>query len=464
MSELAEELRGIVGPANCIDDPELAASYEVDWTRRFSGRARLVIRPADTAEVAAVVRACARHRAPIVAQGGNTGLVGGGVPRAGEIVLSLLRLREVDPPEASSGLLRAGAGATLAAAQAAAAGAGLEVGIDLAARESATLGGMVATNAGGIHVLRHGSMRARLAGLEAVLADGSVISRMTGAAKDNVGYDLVSLLAGSEGTLAIVTAVLLRLVPAPAHRVTALLALAPDGAAGPASREAAGMRSAVALVGELRRRLPGLEAAEVMLPDGMELVRSHARLPAPPGADAAAWLLIEVGDATDPLERVAEALEGHDTITDSAVATDEPLRGQLWAYRERHTEAISSLGVPHKLDVSLPLGALASFTADLPGAILPVCPEATIVCFGHVGDGNMHVNVIGPGPDDEAVDDAVLALTLAHGGSISAEHGVGVAKRSWVRRARGDEDLAAMLAVKRALDPAGLLNPGVIFP
>jgi len=456
---LGRELTAIVGEAHCLLEPELTAPYCTDWTGRFRGKTTGVVRPADTAEVAAVLTACGRVGQPVVPQGGNTGLVGGGVPRDGELVLSLRRLHSLAEPDGEAGVLQAGAGTTLAAAQAAAAAAGFELGIDLAARDSATLGGMVATNAGGIHVLRHGPMRARLAGVEAVSADGQIVRRMDGLVKDNVGYDLTGLLVGSEGTLAVVTEVLLRLVPTPERRITALV-----GLAGATEHEGQpGVAAAVTVTAALRRHLPGLEAAELILPAGMELVCRHAGLPRPPAPEAAAWLVIEVADSRDPTEEMAAALE-HPLVLDAAVADSEGPRSRLWAYRERHTEAISSLGVPHKLDVAFPLGRLAAFAAALEVELARAAPpESHLICFGHVGDGNLHVNLVGPAPEDTRLDDLVLRLTLAHGGSISAEHGIGQAKRAWLHQARSAADVAWMQRVKGAFDPDGLLNPGVLF-
>src|SRR3954470_22752710 len=242
---LPDSLRDAVGAQHVLVDGDLKKSYETDWTGRFTGSACAVVRPASTDEVVAVVRACAASGAAIVTQGGNTGLVGGGVPAGGEVLLSLLRLSELGDVDVAAAQVTVGAGATLSAVQGHARRLGLDVGVDLAARDSATIGGLVATNAGGLHVLRHGSMRAQVAGAEAVLADGTVVSRLAGLAKDNTGYDLVSLLCGSEGTLGIVTKVRLRLVPQLPHRAVALVAL-PSAAA------------AVALLPGLRRDLPDL--------------------------------------------------------------------------------------------------------------------------------------------------------------------------------------------------------------
>jgi FAD/FMN-containing dehydrogenase len=221
--ELLATLRAAVGERHCLTDPDLRASYETDWTRRFSGSALAVVRPGSTDEVAAVLRACASADVGVVPQGGNTGMVGGSVPRGGEVVVSLLRLDAIEPLDADAGEVTVGAGATLAAVQAAAGAGGWEVGVDLGARDTATIGGMVATNAGGVNVLRHGTMRDQLIGFEAVLADGSVISRLPGMPKDNTGYDLGGLLAGSEGTLAVITRIRLRLVPRLAHRAVGVI-------------------------------------------------------------------------------------------------------------------------------------------------------------------------------------------------------------------------------------------------
>jgi len=456
-------LRAAVGEGHLLTDPDLTASYERDWTGRYGGPAAAVVRPGTTDEVAAVLRVLSAESVAVVPQGGNTGLVGGGVPRAGEVVLSLRRLRgdvHVDPEDR---LLEAGAGTTLAEAQQAAREVGLEVGLDLAARDAATLGGMVATNAGGVRVVRHGPLRRRLAGLEAVLADGTVVDRRGGLLKDNVGYDLPGLFAGSEGTLAVVTRVLLRLEPLPASRVAAFVALrAPEALGTPG----AGRATATALqVGREILRLGGIEVLEVVYPPGVRLVCEHAGLPAPPDPGADAWLLVEAtGDDEVTTARLGALLDAHPLVSATAVALDAPGRAALFAYRERHTEAIARLGVAHKLDVAVPLSRLARLAAEVVDAVAARWPDAATVLFGHLGDGNLHVNVVGPPPDDDEVDALVLGIVLAHGGSVSAEHGVGVARLPFVSRARHPGDLAAMRAVKRALDPRGVLNPGVLIP
>jgi len=450
--DLIERLRGIVGNSHCLTDATLRAGYETDWTRRFNGEALAVVRPGSADEVGAVLRACAEARVGVVPQGGNTGLVGGSVPRGGEVVLSMLRVSGIADLDAEAGEVTVGAGATLASVQAAAESAGWAVGVDLGARDSASIGGMVATNAGGANVLRHGPMRQQLLGFEAVRADGSVLLRLPGMPKDNTGYDLAGLLAGSEGTLAVLTRVRLRLVPRLAQRAVAVVGFADA-------------TTAVGAATQLRRELGSALALELFTDDGLVLVMRHARV-APPFAERRpVYLLVEVGsDVADPTDDLVVALDALGTdAAAAAVATDPGGRHRLWQLRERHTEAVNAEGVPHKLDVSVPLARYAELIERAPGVVTAVDRDARTFSYGHVGDGNVHVNILGPAPDDEAVDDAVLGLVLELGGSVSAEHGIGVAKVEWLVRDRGETTVAAMRAIKDAWDPAGILNPGVLF-
>ncbi|MGH9136800.1 MAG: FAD-binding oxidoreductase [Acidimicrobiales bacterium] len=448
----AGALRRIVGDAHVLDDASVTASYAVDWTGRWRGSTPLVVRPASTAEVAAVVAACAEHGMAVVPQGGNTGLVGGGVPLAGEVVLSLRRLSQVGPVDPVAAQVTVGAGATLAALQAAARDAGWAYGVDLAARDSATVGGTIATNAGGHRVVRYGDTRAQVLGVEAVLADGSVIAHLGGLLKDNTGYHLASLLCGSEGTLGVVTAARVRLVPRYDERVVALLGLP-------------SVEAIVHAVSALRRAVPSLEAAETFLDDGLRLVCDVEDLPRPFEAAHAAYLLVECADHLDPTDQLAAAVDALDLGLggDAAVAGpgDAGRQAALWRYREAHTEAINTLGPPHKLDVTVPLATLARFASDVPGC---VPAGATVWLFGHVGDGNLHVNVTGVDPDDDDVDRAVLELVASHGGSISAEHGIGTAKRQFLHLARSPEEIETFRRIKHALDPANILNPNVLLP
>lgn len=448
--ELRSRLLAACGPGHLLDDPDLRASYETDWTRRFTGPAAFVARPPDTAGVAAVVAACRQFGVPLVPQGGNTGLVGGSIPRAGEAVLSLRRLDRIEDFDPVAGEVTAGAGVTLQALQEFVRSHGWDVGVDLASRASATIGGMVATNAGGVRVIRYGPMRHQVIGIEAVLADGAILARLPGLLKDNSGYDLPGLLAGSEGTLAVVTRVRLRLIPARPARAVALLGLP-------------SLAAALELLRAVRRQAPGLEAAEVFFPEGLELVRRHAGLPPPFPRPHACYLLVECAGANDPAPALAAALESAADPDATLLAVSRPERDRLWAYRERHTEAISAEGIPHKLDVTLPAARLADFESLVRARLAETSPRVRPVLFGHAGDGNLHVNILGADPDDESPDDAVLRLVASLGGSISAEHGIGIAKKRWLNLTRSPADIQAMRAIKRALDPAGILNPGVIF-
>jgi FAD/FMN-containing dehydrogenase len=450
-SALVAALAEIVGPRHCLTDPDLRASYETDWTRRWSGTALAVVRPASTEEVADVLRACTDAGVGVVPQGGNTGLVGGSVPRATEVVISLRRLDRIEDVDADAGEMTVGAGVTLAAAQSAARDAGWEVGVDFGARDAATIGGMVATNAGGVNVLRHGPMRRQVGGFEAVLADGSALSRLPGMPKDNTGYDLAGLLAGSEGTLAVVTRIRLRLVPRLLRRAVGVIGL--NSAA-----------DAVAAAGRIRREMASLTALELFTDDGLELVMRHASVAPPFPARLPVYLLIEAGSGEeDPIEDLASALDAIGAGEAAAVAGDAAGRHRLWQLRERHSEAMNAEGVPHKLDVSVPLARYAELVESAPDAVRAADPTARTIVYGHLADGNLHVNVLGPAPDDEACDAAVFELVLKLGGSVSAEHGIGVAKVDWLVRDRGEEAVAAMRAIKRAWDPAATLNPGVIF-
>jgi FAD/FMN-containing dehydrogenase len=455
LPSLLDALRAAVGPARVLTDPDLRATYETDWSRRWHGEAVAVVRPGSTEEVSAVLRACASAGAAVVPQGGNTGLVGGSVPRARgrrpQILLSTLRLRDLEEVEPLAGEVTVGAGVTLAVLHAHARAAGYGFGIDLAARDSASIGGMIATNAGGIHVLRHGMMRAQLVGIEGVLADGNVLRRLPGLAKDNTGYHLPSLLAGSEGTLAVITRARLRLVPLLARRVVALLGLDSP-------------HIAVRLAGELRRRLSSLSAVELFFDDGLELVLQHAGGERPFRDHYRAYLLIEAEAAHDPTDELAAAIEAAgDAVRDAVLAGDEAGRERLWRLRERHTEAINAQGIPHKLDVGLPAAQLGAFVGTVRERVKSAAPGSRTFIYGHVCDGNLHLGIVGPPPDDESVDDAVLRLTIEMGGTVSAEHGIGVAKTAWLEADRGAATVAAMRAIKQALDPDGILNPGVLF-
>lgn len=448
---LVSGLSEIVGARHVLTDSATAGGYRTDWTGAWHAGDAIVVRPADTAEVAAVLRLCGRLGASVTPQGGNTGLVGGSQPEPGQerpaVILSLRRLTRLDPVDQVNRCIGVGAGATLARVQQAAAEVGLAFGVDLAARDSATIGGMVATNAGGIAMIRHGNMRAQVMGIEAVLASGEVLTRWRPLRKDNVGYDLPGLLAGSEGTLAVITRVLLRLVVPPSHSAVALVGVG-------------SVADAQQIAEAIERRGTALEAVEIMTAAGVALVTSTIPTRAPIAGAATFVLLVEAAESADDL---ADMLSGVDGVVDAALEAGPARR--LWEIRERHTEAIASATTTPivKLDVSVPLGSVGELmdrVTDLAQRI-PARP----ILFGHLGDGNIHVNLLDvPAADHATVTDDVLRLVDSLGGSISAEHGIGRAKRDWVHLGRGAADLAAIAAIRGALDPGRVLNPGVLTP
>jgi FAD/FMN-containing dehydrogenase len=309
---------------------------------------------------------------------------------------------------------------------------------------------MVATNAGGIRVIRHGSMREQVAGVEAALIDGRVISRLDGLAKDSTGYDIGHLLAGSEGTLAVITSLRLRLVITEPERAAAMVAVQDTAAA-------------VELLAGLRGALAEISAAELCFGAGLALTARHLGVGVPFERTGGAYVLVEVAGAVDPLDDLLAVLESAEQVLDATVASNPADRARLWALREGHTEAISSLGVPVKLDVSVPIDRLAELVDRLPVVVADIEPAAELVIFGHLAEANLHVNVLRASNDAEAVTEAVLILVASLGGSISSEHGVGRAKAPWLALTRSQAEIDVMRSVKAAFDPFGLLNPGVLF-
>jgi len=421
---------------------DATAGYTVDWTGRFRGHAPAVLRPADTAEVAGVLAVCHRAGVPVVPQGGNTGLVGGGVPGHGEVVLSLARLDRLDPVDADAGQVTAGAGVPLQ--RVADADPGLDLGVLIASRDSATVGGAVATNAGGLRVLRYGPMRAQVRGVEAVLADGTVVSHLGGLIKDNTGYDYPGLLAGSEGTLAVITAARIQLVPRLAGPVTVIA-----GLGGPAEVHD--------LARAALRTVPGLLSAEFFTRAGLDVLEGHAGLVPPLRDPVPAFLLLE---AAGP--GAAEDLAGLVGDCPVAVATTPADRARLWAYRERHPEAAGFLGVPLKLDVSVPAAQWVTLATGVDETVRAVDPGARLIIYGHVADGNLHVNVVPSAEADGRHEDAVFAFVASLGGSISAEHGIGALKARWLPLIRSASERALFARIRAAFDPAGILNPYVL--
>lgn len=448
---LLADLATIAGSQHVLTRPELTASYETDWTGRWHGRTLAVVRPADLGQVVAVLQVCNEHGTPLVPQGGNTGLVGGSTPDESgtQIVLSLTRLNTVGEVDVGAGQIALGAGASLAALQRAAGAAGLDAGLDLGARDSATIGGLAACDAGGLRAVRYGTARRRIVGLEAVLADGSVLRRMSGLPKDNAGYDLPALLIGSEGTLAVITAVRWSLVPRLDARATSLIALE-------------SVQRATEVAGLLRASLPSLEMLELMTETGVRRTLEYLGV-TPPVPVSAAWMLVQCAARTDPEDELIEAIDSAGVANEAVIAVDAGRTEALLRIREAHPEAVNGDGVSHKLDVGIPLSELSRFLHALPAVIEAISSEARLIVYGHLGDGNLHVNILGPDPTALAVDEAVLELVAECGGTISAEHGVGRHKSAYLKLTRSAAERAAMRAIKRALDPNDILNPGAVL-
>ena len=461
---LIEALRACVGVTHVLTEGDLSA-YELDWRKRWRGKARAVVRPGTTGEVAAVVRACAEHGAAIVPQGGNTGLVGAGVPDASgtQVLLSLTRLNRIRALDPANLTLTAEAGCVLQALQQAANDAGLLLPLSLAAEGSCTIGGNLATNAGGTQVLRYGNARALCLGVEAVTANGDIWHGLAGLRKDNTGYDLRNLLIGSEGTLAIITAATLVLHPQPAATMTALAACG-------------SLDDCVALLGAAQRHLgPGLTGFEVMNAFSLSLVARHFPQLRQPLAAAPWTVLVELSDsegeahARERFEGLLAAALAAGSLSDAAVAESVAQSRTMWHLRESVPLAQSEEGPNIKHDISLPVSRVAAFCATTNAALATRWPGVRLVNFGHLGDGNLHYNVQAPeGVDAEtflhdeehAVNTLVFDAVMAHDGSISAEHGIGALKREELARRKDATAMAMMRAVKRALDPQGLLNPG----
>ncbi len=460
-------LRAAVGAGHVLTEGDLSA-WELDWRRRWRGKALAVVRPASTDEVAAVVRLCGAHGVAIVPQGGNTGLVGGGVPDGSgtQVLLSLQRLNRVRGIDAANLTLTAEAGCVLQAVQSAAAEQGLLLPLSLAAQGSCTLGGNLATNAGGTQVLRWGNARDLCLGLEVVTAAGDIWCGLSGLRKDNTGYDLRDLFVGSEGTLGIITAATMKLAPQPAAMTTALAACA-------------SLADCVGLLNLARQRLgSGLSGFEVMGRVALDLVERHfPALPRPlPGAP---WtVLLEHSDTEGAEQAYArfESLLGAALTAgcaqDAVVAQSLAQSQALWHLRESIPLAQAEEGPNIKHDISLPVSAIADFVAHTDATLQARFPGVALVNFGHLGDGNLHYNVQAPAGVDaahflatqeHAVNQMVFDAVAERGGSFSAEHGIGALKREELARRKSPVALGLMRAIKAALDPQGLMNPGRVL-
>mgnify|MGYP005844119167 CR=1 FL=1 len=457
VASLLHTLRDICGDAAVLTGGDTAA-YATDWRDMFHGTPLCVVRPASTDEVARCVAACAKAGAGIVPQGGNTGLAGGATPDASgtQVIIALDRMtaiRRIDPIGMT---VEVEAGAILQTVKDVAATENRLLPISLAAEGSARIGGLIATNAGGVDVLRYGMTRALVLGLEVVLPDGQVLSRLRHLRKDNAGYDLKQLFIGTEGSLGIVTAAVLRLVPLSRHPATALIAV-PDIAAAVRLYERAQSE-----IGE------ALSAFELISGDCLALVARHMGQDAP--FSGAEWyLLIEAGSSLPGLRAAAEALlktafeEGW--ATDGVLAESEAQADGLWQLRESLTEAEGKAGGAIKHDISVPIPGIDAFLAEADDMLRNTAPDAKLNVFGHLGDGNLHYNVMNVAKADApTVNAAVHDVVAAHHGSISAEHGLGQYRvAEWVRLASpAERDLTQR--IKHAVDPQGLMNPGKVVP
>jgi len=468
MDDLLLALKALVGVEQVFTSAEDTAAYTTDWRGRYQGDALAVVRPGSAEEAAEVVRLCAAAGVAIVPQGGNTGLCGGATPtgRRAEVVVSLGRLNKVRGVDRDNNTLTVEAGCTLHEVQQAAAAAGRLFPLSLAAEGTATIGGNLSTNAGGVQVLRYGNTRDLVLGIEAVLPDGRLWNGLRSLRKDNTGYDLKHLFIGAEGTLGLITAVVLKLFPAPRVKVTGWAAVADPAAA-------------VDLLSRLREAVGDrVTAFEIVGRAALDLVLKHipgSREPFPD--EGYGWqVLVELadtleGDLATPLEQVFAAAYEAGQVLDATLASSDTQALALWALRENVSEAQRIEGVSIKHDIAVPVSRIAEFIRRADADLQQAFPGLRIVCFGHIGDGNLHYNQSKAAAQDnaafiaqtEAVNLRVHDLVHELGGSISAEHGLGQLKREEVLRYKSDVEMDMMRAIKAALDPQGLMNPGKVI-
>ncbi|CAK7260543.1 MULTISPECIES: FAD-binding oxidoreductase [unclassified Shinella] len=469
---LIEELTDLIGADAVLTDEAAMAFATEDWRSRYRGKALCVARPADAAEVAGIVACCARHGVPVLPQAGNTGLVGGSVPAAegpAPVIVALERLRRIRKVDPVNNTMEVEAGCVLANVQEAARAAGRYYPVSLGAEGSCQIGGTIATNAGGTSVLRYGNTRENVLGLEAVLPDGTVWSNMTALRKNNTGYDLKHLFIGSEGTLGIVTAAVLKLHPLPTRHAVAWAGLADPEAA---------VRLLTRVQEQGGAKLSGFE---LMNRKQLDLVVRHVPQRRSPLEAAHDWhLLIELSDTggEDDLDAALEGLLARafedGLVTDAVIAASEGQRAAMWELRHSVSEANKKGGVGLTTDCAVPVSATADFIREAGAAVKALAPEAELVIVGHMGDGNVHfIPFFNFDQWDKLEDRDALAETIRHavndaahalGGTFSAEHGVGQVSLKEMARYKSPADLALMRAVKAALDPKGLFNPGRLIP
>ena len=464
---LLSRLRDVVGPEQVLTAPADTAAYLTDWRGRYTGRAQAVVRPSNTREVAAIVAACAQMRTPIVPQGGNTGLAGGATPdtSADAVVLSLKRLNQVRGIDAINGTITVEAGCVLRDVQQASESAGRLFPLSLAAEGSATIGGNLSTNAGGTQVLRYGNARELALGLEVVLPSGDLWNGLRALRKDNTGYDLRDLFIGAEGTLGVITAACLKTFPLPRSQVTALFAL--DSVAAALSL----LPLAQSLAG------PTLTAFEFFSTTCLQLVLRHfPQQRSPLDRDHSQYVLLELSDHEDErhaaalLQSIAEQALAERLIADAVIAQSAGQGRSLWTLRESISEAQAREGKNIKHDISVPISSIARFIEQTDALLAQRFPGIRMVTFGHLGDGNLHYNVMPPPGTDEgrffeqqsAIYECVHDQVTLFSGSISAEHGIGQLKREENMRYKSPVEMKLMRAIKQTLDPLNIMNPGKV--
>ncbi len=462
MQALLDELKQIVGPRGWVDDEADLEPHLTEWRGVYEGKTPLLVAPASSNEVAAVVRACNAAGVSVVPQGGNTGMCGGAVPDASgtQILLSLHRMKRIREVDAANFSMTVDAGCVLADIQAAARVADRYFPLSLGAEGTCQIGGNLATDAGGLNVLRYGTARSLTLGLEVVLADGTVLSSLRALRKDTAGYDLKQLFIGSEGTLGIITAACLRLFPDPGELQTAMVAVRTAG-------------ESVGLLASLKEQLSDqVETFELVSDYVFGLVEKHipdARLPF---EQRFPWyVLIEAACSVDELEEALGHAMEDGPVLDAVIAKNTAESARLWRMRESISEAERQDGKALKHDISVPVSAMPAFLEKGDALLEALNPHARLVAFGHVGDGNLHYNVVLPREMDanewveegKRVTGAIYDLVTGFGGSISAEHGIGQLKREWLAEYGNDVELGLMRKLKKTLDPAGILNPGKVI-
>jgi FAD/FMN-containing dehydrogenase len=464
MSDFLGHCRDAIGAANVVSASAEIAPHVADWRGRKNGKALAVLKPASTSEVAQIVRLCARFEVPLVPQGGNTGLALGGIPdeRGNAIVLSLTRMNRIRGVDPFNNTMVVEAGCILETVRAAAASGGRLFPLSIGSRGSCTIGGNLATNAGGTAVLQYGSMRNLCLGIEAVTADGEIWDGLRALRKDNTGYDLRDLLIGSEGTLAVITAAVLKLVPIPASKRTVLMALR-------------SVEDAVHLLELCQRRCGAmLTGFELMSSYALDLVARHfPAMRSPFNRKHPYCALLELSDpesdqhASALLESLASAATELGLLLDAAVASSEQQSGALWALREHIPLAQAAEGGNIKHDIALPISHIPGFVQATNQTLEETYPGCRIVCYGHLGDGNLHYNVMPAEPINPAIEETISRLVhdgvARFNGSFSAEHGIGAMKVEELCAYRPAVELSMMRKIKQALDPQNILNPGKIL-